>query len=133
MKEPDAVTEGFIPPHGGYEDLVAYQKALIVYQVTVRFCERFFKKPDRRPSRTHDPRATSSQGQTESPGPNIIAFVPCIETAARPRSVNFDKSFGLHAGCSCHCWKSLIGIKQHVALAIDGHWPMKLWRELTPR
>jgi four helix bundle suffix protein len=47
MKEPDAATEGFIPPHGGYEDLVAYQKALIVYQATVRFCERFFKKPDR--------------------------------------------------------------------------------------
>jgi four helix bundle suffix protein len=47
MKEPDAATERFIPPHGGYEDLVAYQKALIVYQATVRFCEQFFKKPDR--------------------------------------------------------------------------------------
>lgn len=39
--------EGFIPPHGGYEDLVAYQKALIVYQSTVRFCERFLDKRDR--------------------------------------------------------------------------------------
>ncbi len=39
--------EGFIPPHGGYEDLVAYQKALIVFQATVRFCERFLDKRDR--------------------------------------------------------------------------------------
>src|SRR6266571_7069255 len=40
-------SEGFIPPHGGYEDLAAYQKALIVYQGTVRFCERFLQKRDR--------------------------------------------------------------------------------------
>ncbi len=39
--------EGFIPPHGGYEDLLAYQKALIVYESTVRFCERFLEKRDR--------------------------------------------------------------------------------------
>jgi len=40
-------TGGFIPPHGGYADLAAYQKALIVYQGTVRFCERFLQKRDR--------------------------------------------------------------------------------------
>src|SRR6266581_4325070 len=40
-------SEGFIPPHGGYEDLATYQKALIVYQGTVRFCERFLQKRDR--------------------------------------------------------------------------------------
>jgi four helix bundle suffix protein len=39
--------EGFIPPHGGYAGLAAYQKALIVFQATVRFCERFFGKRDR--------------------------------------------------------------------------------------
>src|SRR5947199_947969 len=39
--------EGFIPPHGGYADLVAYQKALIVFQATARFCERFLEKRDR--------------------------------------------------------------------------------------
>lgn len=42
--------EGFIPPHGGYENLLAYQKALVVYDATLRFCDRFI---DRR-SRTHD-------------------------------------------------------------------------------
>jgi len=45
-KESDSI-EGFIPPHGGYAGLLAYQKALIVYQGTVRFCERFLKRRDR--------------------------------------------------------------------------------------
>lgn len=42
--------EGFIPPHGGYERLLSYQKALVVYDATLHFCDRFV---DRR-SRTHD-------------------------------------------------------------------------------
>jgi four helix bundle suffix protein len=37
----------FIPPHGGYEDLLSFQKARIVYDGTVRFCERFLQKRDR--------------------------------------------------------------------------------------
>jgi len=37
----------FIPPHGGYEDLLSFQKARIVYDGTVRFCERFLRKSDR--------------------------------------------------------------------------------------
>ena len=44
------MAEGFIPPHGGYQKLMSYQKAEIVYNATVYFCERFI---DRR-SRTHD-------------------------------------------------------------------------------
>jgi len=39
--------EGFIPPHGGYTGLAAYQKALIIFQGTCRFCERFLEKRDR--------------------------------------------------------------------------------------
>jgi four helix bundle suffix protein len=42
--------EGFIPPHGGYEKLFSYPKTQIIYDATVRFCDRFI---DRR-SRTHD-------------------------------------------------------------------------------
>ena len=38
---------GFIPPHGGYENLVSFQMSRIVYDGTVRFCERFLKKSDR--------------------------------------------------------------------------------------
>jgi four helix bundle suffix protein len=40
-------SEGFIPPHGGYAGLLAYQKALIVFEGTVRFCECFLEKRDR--------------------------------------------------------------------------------------
>src|SRR5216110_1675127 len=39
--------DGFIPPHGGYENLLSYQKAQIVYDGTVRFCERLLQKRDR--------------------------------------------------------------------------------------
>jgi len=41
---------GFIPPHGGYEKLLAYRKSQIIYDATVRFCDRFID----RKSRTHD-------------------------------------------------------------------------------
>lgn len=44
------MTTGFIPPHGGYKNLLSYQKAEIVYDATVYFCARFFEKRDR----THD-------------------------------------------------------------------------------
>jgi four helix bundle suffix protein len=40
----------FIPPHGGYEKLLAYRKSQIIYDATVRFCDRFIDKK----SRTHD-------------------------------------------------------------------------------
>lgn len=39
--------EKFIPPHGGYENLLSFRKARIVYDGTVRFCERFLDKRDR--------------------------------------------------------------------------------------
>ena len=39
--------QNFIPPHGGYEELLSFQKARIVYDGTVRFCERFLNKRDR--------------------------------------------------------------------------------------
>src|SRR5262245_12620959 len=40
----------FIPPHGGYERLLSYRKSEIIYDATVRFCDRFID----RKSRTHD-------------------------------------------------------------------------------
>jgi len=39
--------EGFIPVHGGYRNLITYQKAEIIYDGTVYFCNRFFNKYDR--------------------------------------------------------------------------------------
>jgi len=44
------MTNGFIPPHGGYQRLLSYQKAEIVFDATVYFCDHFID----RHSRTHD-------------------------------------------------------------------------------
>ena len=40
-------TGGFIPKHGGYRKLIAFQKAEIIYDGTVFFCKRYFQKYDR--------------------------------------------------------------------------------------
>ena len=37
----------FIPPHGGYESLLSFQKAQIVYDATVKFCADLLDKRDR--------------------------------------------------------------------------------------
>src|SRR5665213_1620232 len=41
------MTERFIPPHGGYENLLSFQKARIVYDGTVWFCGHYLDKRDR--------------------------------------------------------------------------------------
>ncbi len=48
-RSPQASTShsSFIPPHGGYEELFSFQKARIVYDATVKFCERFVDKHSR--------------------------------------------------------------------------------------
>ena len=35
------------PKHGGYKDLLTYQKAVIIYDGTVFFCNKYFHKYDR--------------------------------------------------------------------------------------
>src|SRR4030043_409920 len=42
--------EPLIPKHGGYRKLKSFQIAQLVYDVTVRFCNRYINKR----SRTHD-------------------------------------------------------------------------------
>ena len=42
--------EPLIPKHGGYRKLKSFQIAQLVYDVTVRFCDRYIEKK----SRTHD-------------------------------------------------------------------------------
>lgn len=49
MSSPDD-QPGFIPPHGGYEQLKCYQMSVLVYDATVKFCNRFIDLK----SRTHD-------------------------------------------------------------------------------
>ena len=36
-----------IPLQGNYKDLLSYQKAEVIYDITHRFCNRFLTKPDR--------------------------------------------------------------------------------------
>ena len=43
-------TEPLIPPHGGYRKLKSFQVAQLVYDLTLRFCDRYVEKR----SRTHD-------------------------------------------------------------------------------
>jgi four helix bundle suffix protein len=43
-------SEPLIPKHGGYRKLKSFQVARLIYDVTVRFCDRYIEKR----SRTHD-------------------------------------------------------------------------------
>src|ERR1043165_9250736 len=40
-------SEGFIPIHGGYRNLITFQKSEIIYDGTIYFTNRFFRKYDR--------------------------------------------------------------------------------------
>lgn len=42
--------ENLIPKHGGFRRLKTFQLARMIFDVTVRFCDRFIEKK----SRTHD-------------------------------------------------------------------------------
>ncbi len=41
------MSDGFIPKHGGYQNLQSYRRSLVVYQATVKFCREYFSKFDR--------------------------------------------------------------------------------------
>lgn len=47
MEKHDGNNEGFIPSHGGYRNLITYQKSEIIYDATVFFTRRNFRKYDR--------------------------------------------------------------------------------------
>lgn len=40
-------SKGFIPQHGGYKQLISYQKAVIIFEATVYFTKRFYGRGDR--------------------------------------------------------------------------------------
>ncbi|WP_416438687.1 four helix bundle suffix domain-containing protein [Phnomibacter sp. MR] len=47
MEDKNQNKEGFIPKHGGYRNLITYQKSEIIYDGTIHFTGRAFKKYDR--------------------------------------------------------------------------------------
>lgn len=51
-----------IPKHGGYRTLKSFQIAQMVYDVTVRFCDRYIEKR----SRTHDQMIQAAQSGVQN-------------------------------------------------------------------
>jgi hypothetical protein len=41
------VIDRFIPHHGGYENLLSFKKARVVYDATVWFCGKYLRRGDR--------------------------------------------------------------------------------------
>jgi four helix bundle suffix protein len=41
------MAKGFIPPHGGYDKLLSFEKARVVFDATLAFCDRFIRPGDR--------------------------------------------------------------------------------------
>jgi four helix bundle suffix protein len=39
--------DGFLPPHGNYQELLSFQKAEVVYDLTFRFAHKYLSKGDR--------------------------------------------------------------------------------------
>jgi len=54
--------EPLIPKHGGYRNLKSFQIAQLVYDVTVRFCNRYIE----RCSRTHDQRVQAARSGVQN-------------------------------------------------------------------
>jgi len=64
-----AKAEKLIPVHGGYRNLKGFQIAQLIYDVTVRFCNRYI---DRR-SRTHDQMVQAARSGKQNIGEGSIA------------------------------------------------------------
>lgn len=75
--------ERVIPPHGGYQKLKSYQSAEIVYDATVKFCERFV---DRR-SRTVDQMVQAARSGKQNIGEASMASGTSKETEMKLVSV----------------------------------------------
>ena len=54
--------EKLLPMHGGYRRLKSFQVAQLVYDVTVRFCDRYIEKR----SRTHDQMVQAARSGTQN-------------------------------------------------------------------
>jgi four helix bundle suffix protein len=57
-----SLSEPLIPEHGGYRKLRSFQVAQLVYDVTVRFCDRYIDKR----SRTHDQMVQAARSGVQS-------------------------------------------------------------------
>ena len=65
------MSDGFIPKHGGYANLLSYQKAEIVFDATACFCRRFVSKRDR----TYDQMVQVARASLEEPLADYLDFL----------------------------------------------------------
>ena len=77
MEQEKNDNEGFIPIHGGYRNLITYQKSEVIYDGTIYFTNRFFKKYDR----TIDQmvQAARSGELNKTPNANYQTYIKAIE------------------------------------------------------
>src|SRR5256885_7013000 len=61
--------ESLIPKHGGYRKLKSFQIAQLVYDVTVRFCDRYIE----RRSRTHDQMVQAARSGAQNTAEGSLA------------------------------------------------------------
>jgi hypothetical protein len=71
--------ECLIPKHGGYRKLKSFQVAQLVYDVTVRFCDRYIDKR----SRTHDQMVQAKAFETEGGFTERLYRVRCEKRSLR--------------------------------------------------
>lgn len=65
------MNEPLIPKHGGYRKLKSFQVAQLVYDVTVRFCERYIDKR----SRTHDQMVQAARSGVQNIAVEVARWV----------------------------------------------------------
>src|SRR5574341_393015 len=77
------MSDRFIPTHGGYKKLLSYQKAEIVYDATVYFCDRFIDKR----SRTHDQMVQAARSGKQNSIKGSMASATSKETEIKLTNV----------------------------------------------
>lgn len=77
------MTEGFIPPHGGFRKLRSFQTAQLAYDGTVIFCDRFVDKR----SRTHDQMVQAARSGVQNIAEGSLASATSKETEVKLTNV----------------------------------------------
>jgi hypothetical protein len=83
---------GFIPKHGGYRNLITYQKSEIIYDGTIYFTRRVFKKYDRTIDQMIQAARSGKQHIVEASMFSATSKEMEIMTKARIEQRNKDKS-----------------------------------------
>src|SRR5437667_9124388 len=82
------MNSSLIPPHGGYRELKSFQHAELVYDCTVKFCDRFI---DPR-SRTHDQMVQAARSGKQNILEGSQASGTSKETELKQKSTRLNSS-----------------------------------------